>query len=131
MMYKSAATFSPATPCTNVPLQCSLCPVSKSGNRQTIWKYNAFFHLLAEHSTSGQRPPEVPPQFWIDTLIRHAEEQALGITADETDRFWAENINAIPGSDDIDIWAREGEIPRATPEKRATDRSGTQIYYRV
>ncbi|KAJ7354199.1 hypothetical protein DFH08DRAFT_646461, partial [Mycena albidolilacea] len=96
MMYKSAATFSLATPCRNVPLQCSLFSVSKSGNRKTIWKYNAFFHLLAEHSTSRQQPPEVPPQFWIDTLIQHAEEQALGITADETDRFRAENT--IPGS---------------------------------
>ncbi|KAJ7213693.1 hypothetical protein C8J57DRAFT_981491, partial [Mycena rebaudengoi] len=79
MMYRSASTFSTATPCTNVPLQCPLCPLSKSGNRKTIWKYNAFFHLLADHSTSGQRPPEVPPQFWIDMIIRHAEEQALGI----------------------------------------------------
>ncbi|KAJ6526383.1 hypothetical protein B0H19DRAFT_970619 [Mycena capillaripes] len=127
MMYKSAATFSPAAPCTNVPLQCSLCPVSKSGNQKTIWKYNAFFHLLAEHSTSGQRPPEVPPQFWIDTLIRHAEEQALGITVDETDRFRVEN--AISGSDDIDMWAQEpdsNDTPRGNPEKRPRERSGTE-----
>ncbi|KAJ7882078.1 hypothetical protein B0H14DRAFT_2340142, partial [Mycena olivaceomarginata] len=127
MMYKSAATFSPATPCTNVPLQCSLCPISKSGNQKTIWKCNSFFHLLAEHSTSGQRPPEVPPQFWIDTLIRHAEEQALGITVDETDRFRVENV--IPGSDDIDIWAQgpdNDDTPRGSSEKRSRERSGTQ-----
>ncbi|KAJ7099638.1 hypothetical protein C8R43DRAFT_964190 [Mycena crocata] len=127
MMYKPAATFSSAAPCTNVPLQCSLCPISKSGNQKTIWKYNAFFHLIAEHSTSGQRPPEVPPQFWIDTLIRHAEEQALGVTVDETDRFQADNT--IPGSDDIDMWAKQldgTETPRGSPEKRPRDRSGTQ-----
>ncbi|KAJ7772550.1 hypothetical protein DFH07DRAFT_993164 [Mycena maculata] len=127
MIYKSAATSTPTAPCTNVPLQCPLCPVSKSGNRKTIWKYNAFFHLLAEHSTSGQRPPEVPPQFWIDTLIRHAEEQALGITADETDRFWAENT--IPGSDDINRWVQESDnnkTPHGSPEKRQRERSGTQ-----
>ncbi|KAJ7273135.1 hypothetical protein C8J57DRAFT_1063442 [Mycena rebaudengoi] len=126
MMYKSAATFTSATPCTNVPLQCALCPVSKSGNRKTIWKYNAFFHLLAEHSTSGQRPPKIPAQFWIDTLIRHAEEQALGIKPDETDKFCAEN--EIPGSDDIDRWAQESdhdETPQGSPDKRGRERSGT------
>jgi hypothetical protein len=109
------------------PETCSLCPVSKSGNRKTIWKYNAFFHLLAEHSTSRQRPPEVPPQFWIDTLIQHAEEQALGITTDETDRFRAENT--IPGSDDIDMWAQGsggGVTPSGSPEKQPRERSGTQ-----
>ncbi|KAJ7608465.1 hypothetical protein DFH06DRAFT_1017692 [Mycena polygramma] len=126
MIYKSAATFTPATPCTNVPLQCPLCPLSKSGNRKTIWKYNAFFHLLTEHSPSGQRPPEVPPQFWLDTQIRHREEQAMGITAEETDRFRAENT--IPGSDDIDRWAKGSDAdqtPQGSPEKRPRERSGT------
>ncbi|KAJ7032090.1 hypothetical protein C8F04DRAFT_1185331 [Mycena alexandri] len=123
MVYKSAATSTAAAPCTNVPLQCTLCPISKSGNSKTIWKYNAFFHLLAEHSTSAQRPPEVPPQFWIDTLIRHVEEQAMGILPAETDRFRAENT--IPGSDDIDRWAQDG-TPHGSPEKRPRERSGTQ-----
>ncbi|KAK6978293.1 hypothetical protein R3P38DRAFT_3119436 [Favolaschia claudopus] len=76
MLYKPAKTFSEASPCTNVPLQCPLCPESTSGNRKTIWKYNSYFHLLAEHSVSGQRPPDVPPQFWIDTWLQHVEEQA-------------------------------------------------------
>ncbi|KAJ7724109.1 hypothetical protein B0H16DRAFT_1333685 [Mycena metata] len=130
MVYKSAATFSKATPCTNVPLQCPLCPLSKSGNRKTVWKYNAFFHLLAEHSTSGQRPPDVPPQFYVDTRVRRAEEEALGITTEETDRFRA--VNTLPDSDDWDNWlysapgSAENETPHGSPDKRARERSGTQ-----
>ncbi|KAK7020913.1 hypothetical protein R3P38DRAFT_3548264 [Favolaschia claudopus] len=124
MMYKAAKTFSEAAPCTNVPLQCPLCPISKSGNRKTIWKYNALFHLLAEHSRSGQIPPNLSPQFWVETHIRHIEEQALGITVDETDRFRDENT--IPNSDAIDGWeAYPDEVltPHASPEKKGRERS--------
>ncbi|KAK6996277.1 hypothetical protein R3P38DRAFT_3329602 [Favolaschia claudopus] len=115
MMYKAAKTSTEASPCTNVPLQCPLCPISKSGNRKTIWKYNAVFHLISEHSTSGKTPPKVPPQFWIETHIRHAEEQALGITDDETSRFRTEYT--IPNSDAVDGW---------DPEKKGRERSDTQ-----
>jgi hypothetical protein len=48
----------------------------------------------------------------------------MGITADETDRFCAEN--AIPGSDDINMWAQVNENLPASPEKRGRDRAGTQ-----
>ncbi|KAJ7772157.1 hypothetical protein B0H14DRAFT_2158842, partial [Mycena olivaceomarginata] len=50
MNYKSATTSTAATPCTNVPIHCVLCDKSISGPRQTIWKYNAMFHLFSEHS---------------------------------------------------------------------------------
>ncbi|KAJ6591398.1 hypothetical protein B0H10DRAFT_1763016, partial [Mycena sp. CBHHK59/15] len=50
MSYKSAATSTAATPCTNVPIHCVLCDKSTPGPRRTIWKYNAMFHLFSEHS---------------------------------------------------------------------------------
>ena len=50
MNYKAAAKFFKAIPCTNVPVHCPLCPTSVSGQPQTIWKYNAMYHLIHEHS---------------------------------------------------------------------------------
>ena len=39
---KSAAKFSPNSPCTNVPLQCPLCPAD---SLERIWKYNMQAHI--------------------------------------------------------------------------------------
>src|ERR1700677_2019927 len=56
MQYKHAATSSNTMSCTNVPIHCPLCPTFVSGNQQTIWKYNALYHLITEHSNSGILP---------------------------------------------------------------------------
>ncbi|KAJ7198392.1 hypothetical protein C8J57DRAFT_959790, partial [Mycena rebaudengoi] len=48
--YKKAKNQSNRAPSTNLPIHCSLCPVNKlSGEPPTIWKYNAMFHIIAEH----------------------------------------------------------------------------------
>ncbi|KAK7043302.1 hypothetical protein R3P38DRAFT_2883489, partial [Favolaschia claudopus] len=61
----------------NVPLQCPLCPESKSGNRKTIWNIILIFTSLLSIQYQVKNPPDVPPQFWIDTWVQHVEEQAL------------------------------------------------------
>src|ERR1700732_2316919 len=63
MNYKAAAKFSKADPCTNVPVHCPLCPTSVFGQPQTtgIWKYNAMYHLIQEHSIGDTSPP-IPGQ---------------------------------------------------------------------
>jgi hypothetical protein len=44
----SAAKYSKASPCTNVPLRCPLCP--KESN--CIWKYNLRAHILNSHPSA-------------------------------------------------------------------------------
>src|ERR1700733_10760625 len=45
---KHAAKFSNKSPCTNVPLWCSLCPKVSDA----IWKYNLQSHLSKVHSSA-------------------------------------------------------------------------------
>ncbi|KAJ6533683.1 hypothetical protein B0H19DRAFT_1081098 [Mycena capillaripes] len=76
----------------------------------------------------SQKPfSRAEPRGWLSSAIKDEPPAALGITVDETDRFRVEN--AIPGSDDIDMWAQEpdsNDTPRESPEKRPRERSGTE-----
>ena len=78
MQYKNAAVSSNNMPCTNIPIHCPVCPLSFSGNPQTIWKYNALYHLISEHSSSGIIP-EIPGELLVKMFIHKTEEEALGI----------------------------------------------------
>ena len=49
--------FSKAVPCTIFPAHFLLCPTSVSRQPQTIWKYNAMYHLIQEHSIGDTSPP--------------------------------------------------------------------------
>ena len=59
MQYGAAAKYTKSSPCTNVPIHCPICPTSVSKAPQTIWKYNALFHLINEHAHF--RLPQVRP----------------------------------------------------------------------
>ena len=48
---KSAAKFSQSSPCTNVPLQCPLCPPD---SLERIWKYNLHAHLSSHKDTNPE-----------------------------------------------------------------------------
>ena len=52
--------------------------IDVSGDQQTIWKYNALYHLIAEHSNGGILP-EIPGELLVKMFIHKKEEQALGI----------------------------------------------------
>ena len=65
-------------PCTNVPIYCPLYPTSVSENQQTIWKYNAFYLLIAEHSNGGILS-EIPGELLVKIFIHQKGEHALGI----------------------------------------------------
>ena len=77
MQYQAAAQFSKSSPCTNVPIHCPICPISVSKAPQTIWKYNALFHLTSEHAT-GSTPPQIPRQLLADMHIRREGIQYCG-----------------------------------------------------
>jgi hypothetical protein len=68
MNYKAAAKFSKAVLCTNVPVHCPLCSTSVSGQPQTIWKYNAMYHLIHEHSIGDISPP-ISEQLLVQIFI--------------------------------------------------------------
>ena len=72
MNYKAAAKFSKADPCTNVPVHCPLCPTSVSGQPQTMWKYNAMYHLIQEHSMGDTSLP-IPRQLLIQIFIPYSD----------------------------------------------------------
>jgi hypothetical protein len=56
--------------------RCRGCFVIADGKRpQTIWKYNALYHL---HSNGGILP-EIPGELLVKMFIHKKEEQALGI----------------------------------------------------
>src|SRR6266852_4283340 len=101
MQYKRAAQFSNPQPCTNVPIHCPLCPNAVSGDPQTIWKYNALYHLISEYS-NGDTPPTISGQLLVQMFITKEEEQALGIPERNTVDWRREN--KIPDSDDIQTW---------------------------
>jgi hypothetical protein len=84
MNYKAAAQFSKSSPCTNIPVHCSLCSPAISGNPQTIWKYNSVYHLISEHS-NGNIPPAIPGQLLVQIFISKGAEKALGIQERVTD----------------------------------------------
>ena len=90
MQYKHAAISSKTMPCTNVPIHCPLCPKSVSGNPQTIWKYNALYYFITEHSNNGIIP-EIPGELLVKVFIHKHEEQALGVAEDRTSRWRREN----------------------------------------
>ena len=52
--------------------------IDVSGNQQTIWKYNALYHLIAEHSNGGILP-EILGELLVKMFIHKKKEQALGI----------------------------------------------------
>jgi hypothetical protein len=52
--------------------------IDVSGNQEIIWKYNALYHLIAEHSNGGILP-EIPGELLVKMFIHKKEEQALGI----------------------------------------------------
>jgi hypothetical protein len=96
MQYKNAAIFSNNMPCTNIPIHCPVCPLSFSGNPQTIWKYNALYHLISEHSSNGIIP-EIPGELLVKQFRYKTEEEALGIDQQATERYRRDNQS--PDSD--------------------------------
>jgi hypothetical protein len=99
MKYKAASVSSKKAPCTNIPIQCSLCPPTSSGSPQTIWKYDAANHFIIEHSNSDHSP-SIPGELLVQIVIRKAEEKTMCIqeqdTIDYRDRF------AIPDSEGLE-----------------------------
>jgi hypothetical protein len=73
----------------------NICPTAVSGNPPTIWKYNALYHLISEHSPGSTLPP-IPGQLLVQIFITKEEEKPLGIL----EHHWRiQRQNNIPDSD--------------------------------
>lgn len=79
-----------ATPCRNVPIQCTLCPETSLRSRgcvfRGIWRYNMDAHICTEHreyaspgnSNNYGRLP-LPVKLWHDMEIHSNEYISCGI----------------------------------------------------
>lgn len=110
MVYGQATKTTKNAPCTNVPIHCSICPPTSSGDQPTIWKYNIAYHL-AEYHNDRATLPQIPGELLIETFISSQEEQWMGIGKDVTDS-WRER-NEAPDSEGIEVIREELKRNRA------------------
>lgn len=67
--YASAATETPHSPCTSVPIICPLCPSTLSA----IWKYSIQIHFANNH------PSTEFEQYFANPIVLDSEKAALRI----------------------------------------------------
>ncbi|KAF9457045.1 hypothetical protein BDZ94DRAFT_1228616 [Collybia nuda] len=101
LSYKRALQSSQASPCTNVPIHCPICPPSLTGQPKSFWKYNALYHLASHHLTPEGLFPTVPPQLLVEIYITSKEEASVGICQSKTDEF--RDFWDIPDTDGFEI----------------------------
>ena len=100
MKYRNAMTSTNQSPCTNVPLNCPMCPQSNI----TFWKYGFISHITDRHLTESIELPDLdhfPLDLWVTTHISKWEEFRMGIPTLKTSE-WRDS-NEFPDSDVIQI----------------------------
>jgi hypothetical protein len=100
MLYKAASKSTRTTPCSNVPIHCLLCPLSASGQLHTIWKYNALYQLITEHTDENGKLPHIPGAMMVDMHVSMEEELLMEVERATTE-VWREEHD-IPGSDAVE-----------------------------
>ena len=101
MQYAAASRSLTSSPCTNLPIHCSIgsCSTSASKTPTTIWKYNTMFHLASEHSDHDGTLPKIPRELLQSMFITRAEEKALQVTEEQT-RVWRDD-NEMPNTEGL------------------------------
>ncbi|KAF6753827.1 hypothetical protein DFP72DRAFT_1069030 [Ephemerocybe angulata] len=122
MKYNTEKESTDASPCSNIPIHCPLCPKSASGESKTIWKYNAVYHILDTHPES-----RIPATFLKAFFTSAAEEGRMGIEPEMTrefrDRFGIQDSDGVEAMEAQD--STEPLIPMASGSSRGRERSGT------
>ena len=98
MKNQLAMTSTNQNPCTNVPLNCPMCPQS-----DTFWKYGFISHIADRHLTESIELPslDIPLDLWVTTHISKWEGFSMGIPTLKTDEWRVSN--KFPDSDVIQI----------------------------
>lgn len=122
MRYSNAIQCTANSPCTNVPIHCPMCSAALSGQLRTVWKYNAFFHLAAEHGPENGVLPEILPECHVNTFVTSLEERRMGIDAEATSKMRQEL--KIPDTEGI-LEMREA-LKRARGESGASSSSDVE-----
>jgi len=105
MQYGRAKTPSKNTPCTNVPLNCPICPTGQNGRKTTFWKYQFMTHMIQRHLSESNELPFIPLQLLVTTHITQGEEVSMGIPNIKT-QSWRDE-NQVLDSDQIRIIEEE------------------------
>ena len=79
MQYHAAMKPTTQSPCTNVPLNCPICPQA-----ETFWKYTFIIHVVNKHLTDDNNLPFLPIELWATTHISKWEESRMGIPGFKT-----------------------------------------------
>ncbi|KAG2147863.1 uncharacterized protein EDB93DRAFT_1085311 [Suillus bovinus] len=85
-----AANSSKASPSTNAPIHCQLCPVS-SGDCAIFWKYNVHQHVTSSHDTSYE---SLLAGFAKEIKISQLEKEHFRIPLDLIDNSVQDDSNA-------------------------------------
>ena len=99
LKYEDSWLYKNSSPCTNVPLHCTLCPSSLSRQQTTFWKYNLLHHIKLHHLTDTGKLPPFPTSLRIASRISMKEERRMGIDKGKTEAFRREHD--IPASDTL------------------------------
>lgn len=94
MSQASARRFSSSASCTNIPINCVICPQGLDHQHPTFWKYNLHHHILEFHATEARTYPPLPSRMVADICISHEEEKLLGIPEEDTSAYRAEGAPA-------------------------------------
>ena len=101
MAYLKALEAKESSPCTNIPLNCPICPVGLNEHRQTFWKYNFIQHMAEKHLTESGLLPPYPPELIVRAHISKAEEHWMGVESERTKEYREQNEHfGIRNSDD-------------------------------
>lgn len=118
MNYNAASELSATNDCTNVPIHCPMCPVSKTGAARTIWRYNGVPHARAEHG-GDDSTLSANFEFMHATHVSKEEEARALIDEQTTSRYRAEF--GLLQSSDFDIPADAEKEPSAGQVRRRGD----------
>ncbi|KAJ7432297.1 hypothetical protein B0H11DRAFT_1760724 [Mycena galericulata] len=84
--YGHAKKYSATTPCTNVPIFCTLClPIPPRKSPAVFWKYSIHAHIQSAHprywDDISAAPKDLPEQLALNIAISREEMTALGARA--------------------------------------------------
>jgi len=123
MNYSSAKKVSPRLPCTNIPIQCTLCPADENGERTTTWKYNTWIHIATAHADPVDlwKVPDIPYSLQFAMHVLKKEEHILGISDEAAETYREEN--EVPATSDIKEMEDLDEVIAAEGKKKCRGNS--------
>ncbi|KAJ7758390.1 hypothetical protein B0H16DRAFT_1689376 [Mycena metata] len=113
--YGHAKKYSANTPCTNVPIFCTLClPIPPRKSPAVFWKYSMFAHIQTAHprfwDESSNKPVDLSQPFALALAISREEMLALGVTI---------------GTSEAPLASTLAPVPRRGEKRTLTDASGS------